>query len=172
EGRSLSHAGLSGSADRGLESGEHPVRREAAHRVDRDEVEPRGPARERAPQEEAADQHGGHEGELAELDADVEGEERERKIVLGETDLAESAREAESVEQAEDEGHEPGKAAQQVRRRVGATGELDREDEDAPRDEDLDLRLRELREAERGERQGDAVPDGEGGDRLDEEPDA
>ena len=55
-------------------------------------------------------QHDSDEAELTEFDADVEEEQRERDGVLRETDFAQRAGEAESVQQAEYEGNDPWRA--------------------------------------------------------------
>ena len=67
----------------------------------------------------------GHEQQLPGLDADVEEKQRERDGVAGQADLVQCSREAEAVEQAEDEGDDPGRARRDaflpslpVRRRI------------------------------------------------------
>ena len=59
--------------------------------------------------------HGRHEGELPELDAKVEEQQRQRDRVLRQPDLRERAGEAEAVQQTEGEGHDPGQPRGQAR---------------------------------------------------------
>ncbi len=63
------------------------------------------PADKGSPRERNHDRR--DERELSELDADVEGKERERDVTLRKPEVRERAREAEAVQQAEGEGHEP-----------------------------------------------------------------
>ena len=52
-------------------------------------------------------EHGSDEGELAQFDADVEEEQRERDGVLRETDFTQDACRTQPVQQAEDEPDDP-----------------------------------------------------------------
>ena len=97
--------------------------------------------------------------QLAELDADVESEERRQQMRSGELQrLAKGEREAEAVNEAEPERDEP--AALEL----GSDDVLERHVDDRDRDEHLDERRkpqRARREAQRGREQGDGVRDGE-----------
>jgi hypothetical protein len=75
-----------------------------------------------------------YEAELGDLDAGVEGEERQRQRVLRQPDLAQRAREAEAVEEAEARREQPGPARQ---RPAPPGGELERQHHEARRDADL-----------------------------------
>ena len=58
------------------------------------------------------DQHHGHAGEPADLDPDVEGEEREWNVVRRQPDLGQGAGQPQPVQQAEGGGETPGIAPQ------------------------------------------------------------
>ena len=105
-----------------------------AHRVDRDESSQARPGAQSAlPQGEAADPtRRSPKVELTQLDADVEGEERERKRSSWEADLRSAPANPRPVEQAEDAAHERMSGAPGVGGASGLRCQLDREDEDAP----------------------------------------
>ena len=70
------------------------------------------------------------EGELPDLDAEIEEQERERNRVLRQADLAERAGEAEAMQQAEREGHEPRPARRQARPAAARVHDLDGDEHD------------------------------------------
>src|SRR5262245_23464350 len=91
---------------------EAPECRGRTHDVDRNQAQPRrGVAQTR--EQGSGDEQGRHEGELTELDADIEREQRERDLTVGQPDLAQRARESETVQEAERHGHEPGHPAEE-----------------------------------------------------------
>ena len=110
------------------------------------------------------------ECELADLDADVEHEERERNILLRESDRREPAREAESVEEAERERDDPRVANREARFAAPRADDLGTEEQDRQRDRGVEGRRRHRGVAERRDRERDAVRERERGDRLHEHP--
>ncbi len=114
-------------------------------------------------------EHGRDEQELAELDSDIEEQERERHGLLGHADLAQRTGEAEPVQQTERERDDPREPRRQVRRRgVGAVAnsappcELRGEKKDAERDDRFDGRRRNMDETQGRRAERDAVRDREG----------
>ena len=80
--------------------------------------------------------------------------------------------EAEAVQQAESEGHNPRIAAGQALLPAPGPRDLDGQEEDRQRNQRLDEPRRDLEESERRRSQRDAVRDGEGGDGRREPPPA
>ena len=114
---------------------------------------------------DAQRQEGADEDQLADLDTDVEHEQRGRNGGLRQADLLQRAGEAEAVQQAETEGDDPGRARGQAGPAVQAVQDLHRDEGDRQRDDGLDRRAGHLHPAERGGDQRDAVGDREGRDR-------
>jgi hypothetical protein len=77
-------------------------------------------------------------------------------LAVGEADLAQGAREAEAVQQTEDQRHRPGKAAHPGRLRL-VPREIDGEGQHARGDQDLDRAGGQPRITQRGEGEGDRV---------------
>src|SRR5262249_25069285 len=144
-----------------------PQRGEGSNRVHGDPRRRREPRRREGATD---DEDEPDEAELPDLDPDVEGEEGGRDLAGREPDLGERAREAEPVEQPEHARHQPGRASHERGPRARLTRQLDRQEEDARRDADLDRPRRDAGEAERRERQRDAVADRERGDRAEKKP--
>ena len=105
---------------------------------------------------------------LSQLDADVEARQRERDVPRRQPDLGQGPGEAEAVEQAESGGHAARPAPAGAIRALPLARDLRREPDDAGGDRHLDGPLRHARQAQGRGAQGDAVPDREGRDRLDE----
>ena len=116
-----------------------------------------------------AAQASGTKRELAELDAEVEAEQRPAQRVLRQAELAQDRREAEAVDQPEQAGH-PRPEIAAGRRRVADQQVVDADQHDAQRDERLDERRRRSEDAQRRQRQGDRVAEREGGDDEPETP--
>src|SRR6185295_1041077 len=95
-------------------------------------------ARGRPPREQRPEQQNrADERELAEIDADVEREERERDLAGRQADLCEGTCEAESVEETEEQRQRPREAAQEgAVSRVAS--QLDGERQPAEGDQQLD----------------------------------
>jgi hypothetical protein len=74
------------------------------------------------------EEHGADEGELAQLDADVEGEERQRDLRRGQADFGQGSGKAQAVQQTETGGDRPGGPLRQRSLAFVRAGELDRED--------------------------------------------
>ena len=67
---------------------------------------------------------GGDEGDLTGFDAEIEGQKRERDLVLGQADLGQGACEAQSMEQSEHEGQRRRAPAPGALRRIVAADQL------------------------------------------------
>ncbi len=111
-----------------------------------------------------------HEQQLARLDAEVEEQQRQRNLGRGQTDLAERARKAQAVQQAEGEGDQPGEPVGEAEPTVAAAQDLGAEEDDAERDQRIDRPRRHVEHAEGRERERQAVGDREGGHGLDQHP--
>ena len=111
-------------------------------------------------------EHCGHESDLAQLHADVKGEQGHRNVVGGNSDPREYSGESESVQQAEGEGYQPGLAVGETLHAAPVLGQVRRQKDDAQRDYGFDGSGREVDDAERRERQSDRVRDGERRDLL------
>ena len=70
-------------------------------------------------------QHCRNEQQLAELNADVEKQQREWYASFGQTDLAQRARKSETVEQAERERDDPRRPRRKARSPVSRADDLD-----------------------------------------------
>src|SRR5690606_20405830 len=143
---------------------EYPKRGESTNCIRGGARPPVGNRDREAPDGGTEREHGRYEHELAELDADVEEEERERHRALGHADLGQRAGEAEAVQQPERERDDPGEAGRQVLllgyARGAAARELRGEKQDAQGDRRFDRRARHPDPAERGHAERDAVRDG------------
>ena len=111
-----------------------------------------------------------HESELPEFDADVEGEQRQRHVLLRQPGVGQRGGEAEAVQQPEGEGDDPGMPDGEARLAAPGANDLRPEKQNAQGDRGLERQPRDLGIAERGHGQRDAVRNGEGGDRLDQHP--
>ena len=123
------------------------------------------------PQHRPNHQRRRHERQLAQLDPDVERQQRQRDVRLGQPHLGQRPGEAQPVQRPEGERHPPRPQAVVVgapicprlfpRQQPG----LARHQHDAEGDGRLDRRLRHPHHAQGGQRQRQAVGHGEGGDR-------
>jgi hypothetical protein len=102
-------------------------------------------------------------GQLSELDAEVEREQRPAQRLPRQPELAQHVGEAETVHQAEDERNPGTRVAAMPADQVVSADE-----DDTQRDRRLDQACRWRHDAERRQRQRDAVPDGERGDDASE----
>src|SRR5215470_15524087 len=80
------------------------------------------------------------EGELADLHADVEHQQRERNVGLREADRRETAREPEAVQQAERERDDPRVADREARLAAPGADDLWAEEQDRQRDRGVQRR--------------------------------
>ena len=113
-------------------------------------------------------EHGSDEGELAQFDADVEEEQRERNRVLRQADFAQRACKAEPVQQAECECDHPRRAFGQSRFALASANDFRRDKHDAQRNTRLDRWSGHIHEAQRGGGERDAVRHRERRDRTDQ----
>src|SRR4051812_27710286 len=153
-----------GSCRNGSERGDsldEPEAREAADGIRRDAPEPRGlwqsEALRRAPANRDDCQRGRDEHQLANLDADVEEQQRNRDRRLRQADFRERAGETESVHRPERERHHPRPACGDPGPATVHLDDLARDKENAQRDAGLDRWLRDVDPAEGGGRQRQAV---------------
>ena len=106
-----------------------------------------------------------HNRDLPCFYAEVEGEQRDRDFVFGHTNFCQCARKAEAVEQAEQEGDQPGQPFGQARAFGIALHNFDREENDRERDANLNGFLAHPDEPKRRADQRDRMRDCKGGHR-------
>ncbi len=147
---------------------EHPVCRQGSNRVGGNQGRGSGPTDRYCGQHDTRYDDPDDEKQLAELDANIKGKEGEGNLAGGQPYLRERTGEAETVEQAERARDSPGYLALPGRSRVAC--QLDRHDEDARRDQYFRWRRRDVHDAEDRQRERDAVPECEGGDRPEQSP--
>jgi hypothetical protein len=92
---------------------------------------------------------GADEGKLAQLDPDLEGEERQWDLRRGQADFGQGSGKAKAVQQAEAGGDRPRGSLRQRPPALAHAGELDREEIDAERDGGLDRGLRHVDHSQR-----------------------
>ncbi len=111
-----------------------------------------------------------HNRDLPCLHAEVEGEQRDGHFAFGHANLRECTRETEAVEQAKQEGNQPGHPFGQARAFGITLHDFDREENDRERDANLDGFLAHPDEPKRRTDERDRMRDGEGGHRARDHP--
>ena len=143
-----------------------PVGPEAADRVARQRFNPARPADFEDFERPGQGQGRKNKHELAQFDPDIEKEQRQRNFGLRQAGGRKSAGKTEPVQEAEQEGHDPGIADGQARLPSPGADDLGSEEQDAQRDGRIERRQRHTGVPQGGDAEGDAVGQGEGGDRL------
>ena len=129
---------------------------------------------QRRPGTRAAPQDGGRghdDDQLADLDAEIEGDQRPGERLRGQPELLQHRREPEAMDEAEEAGKQrPGVSGRGCGRQArGSPPVADHEEvvgahhDDRERNQRLDNPARWAEDVERRQRERDAVPDGEGG---------
>src|SRR6516165_5697778 len=109
--------------------------------------------------EDCADEY-----ELTDFHADIETEQRERNIALGQADVDQRAGEAKAVQQAEGKGDDPWPPRGQAWLAAPQSYDLASEQDDAQRDRGLDRRSRYVHDPEGRQAQSDRMSERERGD--------
>jgi hypothetical protein len=107
---------------------------------------------------------------LARFNTDIEGQERDRNVRLRKPRLLQGTGEAEAMQQAKGECHDPEVALGQPPLARTLLDQLAGNERDAERDRCFHGFLREAEIAESRAGQREAMRDGEGSDRLDKHP--
>src|SRR5262249_38851120 len=147
-----------------------PERTQRSDRVAWQRLNPAGPAdlelAERPFQED--DQQ--HERYLADRDADVEAQERQGQLGPRQSGAGQRTGKAETMEEAEEEGHHPRLADGQTRLAAPRAHDLRAKKQNAERDGGVQRQHRRAGIAERGDRERDAVGNRERGHGLQQHP--
>src|SRR5258708_5755254 len=163
--KSLSYGGK--CADQAADEPEH---RDGADRVGRQEIAPTRHDRVEPAVRPDQREHKKDEGELSDLDTDVERQQRGGQQSALDAEPGEGAREADAVDKAKGARNRPRIARGQPDFTPALAYHFDANKDDAERDAGVQWSLRDPDQSEGGHSQRDAVPDGERRDRLEQPP--
>ncbi len=114
--------------------------------------------------------HQKHENVLADLDADVEQQQRQQQLAAGQAQISETARVAEAVDQTEPERHHPGTTDGEAALPPPRADHLNTHEQNRQGDGGIERRRGDAHHPNRRHRQRDAVGHCERRDRFEQRP--